>query len=112
MANRQRGPLPPVMSTEETRVKPLEEDEEELAPDDEPSFDPQRDQTQLVSRKGAPAPPLDWSEEEDATPFMPSMAAAPPPEDLDDATRPIPRKTGARPALQTPDDATRPIPRK
>ncbi|HEX8699288.1 MAG TPA: hypothetical protein VF815_10660, partial [Myxococcaceae bacterium] len=46
------------------------------------------------------------------TPILPSLAAPPPLDDLDDATRPIPRKTGARPALQTPDDATRPIPRK
>jgi hypothetical protein len=100
------------MSTEETRVKPPEEDEEEQAPDDEPSFDPQRDQTQLVSRRGAPAPPLDWSAEEEGTPLMPSHAAPASLEEYDDATRPIPRKTGARPALQTPDDATRPIPRK
>jgi uncharacterized protein YlbG (UPF0298 family) len=112
MANRQRGPLPPVMSTEETRVKPPEEDEEEVAPEDEPSFDPQRDQTQLVSRTGAPAPPLDWSAEEEGTPIMPTEALSTSLEDPDDATRPIPRKTGARPALQTPDDATRPIPRK
>ena len=111
MANRQRGPLPPVMSTEETRVKPPEEDEEELASDDEASFDPQRDQTQLVSRSGAPPVPLDWSPEEDGTPILPSHAAAPPFQDPDDATRPI-RRTGARPALQAPDDSTRPIPRK
>ncbi len=112
MAKRQRGPFPPVMSTEETRVKPPEEEEEELAPDDEPSFDPQRDQTQLVSRSGAPRAPLDWSEEEEGTPILPTHAAAPPLQDPDDATRPIPRKTASRPALQTADDATRPIPRK
>ena len=109
MANKQRGPLPPVMSTEETRVRPPEE-EEEQAPEEEPSFDPQRDQTQLVSRKGMPAPALDWSADEDGTPIMPSLAA--PQDYLEDATRPIARKTAARPALETPDDATRPIPRK
>lgn len=109
MANKQRGPLPPVMSTEETRVRPPEE-EEELAPEEEPSFDPQRDQTQLVSRKGMPAPAMDWTADEDGTPIMPSLAA--PQDYLEDATRPIARKTGVRPPLETPDDATRPIPRK
>jgi hypothetical protein len=133
MANKQRGPLPPVLSTEETRVKPPEEDEEELPPE-EPSWDPQRDSTQLlphtapvplgdggddatppVPRKFAPVAfaDSDVQEPHEATRPIPRQTGArPAPQDLDDATRPIPRKTGARPALQDPDDATRHIPRK
>ncbi|MDY7229167.1 hypothetical protein [Hyalangium rubrum] len=109
MANRQRGPLPPVMSTEETRVKPPEEDEAELPPE-EPSWDPQRDQTQLLSNTNPPAP--SWEDGDEATPPVPRKIDPIPLAGPDDKTRPIPRKTGARPALQDPDDATRPIPRK
>jgi hypothetical protein len=113
MANKQRGPLPPVLSTEETRVKPPEEDEEELPPD-EPSWDPQRDQTQLHPNTG-PVPVGEGVD--DATPPVPRKIAPVAFEDPDlqgpdEATRQIPRKPGARPALQEPDDSTRQIPRK
>lgn len=116
MANKQRGPLPPVLSTEETRVKPPDPDEADLPPED-PSWDPQRDQTQLLP-KAAPVQ-ADWDEqggEDDATPPVPRKVAPIPMELPDfqapeDATRPIPRKTGARPALEDAD-ATRNIPRK
>jgi hypothetical protein len=112
MANK-RGPLPPVMSTEETRVKPPEADEEELPPE-EPSWDSQRDETQLHTNSMPPRPPLDWDDTSDATPIYPHMLPGSPVQGPDDATRPIPRKTGARPALpeEPPDDATRPIQRK
>jgi hypothetical protein len=113
MATKQRGTLPPVLSTEETRVKPPEEDEEELPPEP-PSWDPQRDSTQLLPNSTArPA----WDEGDDATPPIPRKIDPIPLEDpdvqeLNEETRPIPRKAGARPAAPPPDDATRPIPRK
>src|SRR5262245_38880839 len=93
MANKQRGPLPPVLSSEETRVKPPEEDEAELPPD-EPSWDPQRDSTQLLPRN----------------------KPVPIGEGVDDATPPVPRKippgTYADPDVQEPHEPTRPIPVK
>src|ERR1043165_2773460 len=46
MANKKRGPLHPDLSREETRVRPPEEDEAELPPE-EPSWDPQRDETMM-----------------------------------------------------------------
>jgi hypothetical protein len=135
MATKQRGPQPPVLSSEQTRVKPPEEDEEELPPE-EPSWDPQRDSTQLlpnstprptwdgvdeatppVPRKVDPAAYAEYlsgmQEPFDATRPIPRKGAGNPPlQTADDATRPIPRKTGARPALKEQDDSTRQIPRK
>ena len=137
MANKQRGPLPPVLSSEETRVKPPEEDEEELPPED-PSWDPQRDETMMQAN---PAPITDEAEVDDATPPVPRKIVPVPmeelgdqglddptisltpkvttdggmhaPEDaLDDSTRHIPRKSTVRPAQQAEDDSTRQIPRK
>lgn len=113
MANKQRGSLPPVLSTEETRVKPPEEDEEELPPEP-PSWDPQRDSTQLLPNSTQrPA----WNDGDEATPPVPRKIDPIPLDDPDlqgpdEATRPIPRKAGARPAAQAPDDSTRQIPRK
>ncbi|KFE67764.1 hypothetical protein [Hyalangium minutum] len=134
MANKQRGSLPPVLSTEETRVKPPEEEEAE-SPPDEPSWDPQRDSTQLLPLTGPvpigqgvddatpPVPrkiPLgtypdpDTQEPHEPTRPIPvkQTGSRPALQNVDDSTRQIPRKTGARPALQEPDDSTRQIPRK
>jgi hypothetical protein len=111
-----------VLSTEETRVKPPEEGEEELPPE-EPSWDPQRDSTQLLPLTG-PVPIGEGVD--DATPPVPRKiapgtydiqepheATRPIPRQVDeDSTRHIPRKTGTRPVLQDPDDSTRHIPRK
>ncbi|MFL5346067.1 MAG: hypothetical protein ACJ8AT_14860 [Hyalangium sp.] len=113
MATKQRGSLPPVLSTEETRVKPPEEDEEEL-PSEPPSWDPQRDSTQLLPNSTSRPT---WNEGDEATPPVPRKIDPIPLEDPelqgpDEATRPIPRKGGARPATQEPDDSTRQIPRK
>ncbi len=135
MANKQRGPLPPVLSIEETRVKPPEEDEEELPPED-PSWDPQRDETLMHANS---TPVTDEAEVDDATPPVPRKIVPIPMEELGDqglddptisippkvttdsgmeapteegATRQIARKSTVRPALQEEDDATRQIARK
>jgi hypothetical protein len=135
MANKQRGPLPPVMSTEETRVKPPEDEEDAAELPPEPStWDEERDSTRQLPHTAYPddaggvddvTPPVprkinpipledpDLQGPDEATRPIPRKAGARPAvQEPDDATRPIPRKTGARPALQDPDDATRPIPRK
>jgi hypothetical protein len=138
MANKQRGPLPPVLSSEETRVRPPEEDEAELPPE-EPSWDPQRDETMMHPNAAAVT-----SEEvvDDATPPVPRKIVPVPIEDLgdqglddptisllpkvttdsgmhapqdavdDDSTRQIPRKSTVRPPPHAEDDSTRQIPRK
>ncbi|WP_224365721.1 hypothetical protein [Hyalangium versicolor] len=139
MANKQRGPLPPVLSSEETRVKPpQEEDEEDAAelPPEPPTWDEDRDSTRLMPNAAPPGDENEGDPLDDATPPVPrkidpvpydddvqgpdeatrniplKAGARPALQGPDDSTRPIPRKTGARPALQDPDDATRPIPRK
>jgi hypothetical protein len=137
MANKQRGPLPPVLSPEETRVRPPEEDEEELPPE-EPSWDPQRDETMMHPNSAAVT---DEAAVDDATPPVPrkivpvpieelgdqglddpTISLAPkvatdtgmhaPQDALDDATRQIPRKSTVRPPPQAEGDSTRQIPRK
>ncbi len=138
MANKQRGPLPPVLSSEETRVKPPEEDEAELPPED-PSWDPQRDATLMQPNT---TPVTDESEVDDPTPPVPRKIVPVPidelpeqalddptislspaakvttdggmqaPSDDEDATRHIPRKSTVRPSQQEEDDPTRQIARK
>jgi hypothetical protein len=137
MANKQRGPLPPALSPEETRVRPLEEDEAELPPE-EPSWDPQRDETMMHPNA---APVTDEEQVDDATPPVPRKIVPVPIEELgeqglddptisllpkvttdsgmhapqdalDDSTRQIPRKSTVRPAQQAEDDSTRQISRK
>jgi hypothetical protein len=139
MANKQRGPLPPVLSPEETRVRPPEEDEAELPPE-EPSWDPQRDET-MMHPNAAPVTDEAEMEVDDATPPVPRKIVPVPIEDLpeqalddptislmpkvttdggmqapqdavDDSTRQIPRKSTVRPPPQAEDDSTRQIPRK
>src|SRR5687767_4743294 len=117
MANKQRGPLPPVLSSEETRVKPPEEDEEELPPED-PSWDPQRDETMMHANS---VPITDESGVDDATPPVPRKIVPVPMEELgdqglDDPTISLVPKvttdTGMHAPQDAPDDSTRQIPRK
>ncbi len=133
MANKQRGPLPPVMSSEETRVKPPEEEEAELPPD-EPSWDPAQDRTQLLPSAPAvqaaytgddatpPVPrkvdPIPFPTEEDllgtddATPTPIRLPSPPPPAQHapdDDSTRNMPRKSMVKPGPPVDENATRNI---
>jgi hypothetical protein len=120
MANKQKGrTLPPVMSSEETRVKPPAEEEGDLPPEDS-SWDHQSEERELMGVDEATPPlprkidpiPFDEGPDDATRPIRRKTGARPALEAPDDATRPIQRKTGARPALQDPDDATRPIQRK
>ncbi|ADO70098.1 uncharacterized protein STAUR_2294 [Stigmatella aurantiaca DW4/3-1] len=88
-----------MVSTEETRLRPLEEDEQPIQ--EESSWNAPDDSTRLIA-KNAPPPPA-WEEpEEDATPPVPQKRGPITPLPNEDATRPIRRKTGSRRALDAP----------
>ncbi|MDC0714075.1 hypothetical protein POL68_36760 [Stigmatella sp. ncwal1] len=99
MASKHREPRPPVVSNQETRVRPLEEEEQPVQ--EESSWNAPDDSTRLIANNAPPQP--DWEEpEEDATPPAPQKRGPIAPLPSEDATRPIRRQTGARRALDAP----------
>ncbi|SEU16095.1 hypothetical protein [Stigmatella erecta] len=100
MASKHREPRPPVVSTEETRIRPLEE--EAPPADEEESWEAPEDSTRLVLNTSPPQPTWEEPEPEEVTPPVPPMRGPVTPPPSDDATRPIRRNTGARRALDAP----------
>lgn len=98
MASKHREPRPPVVSTEETRLRPLEE----AAPPDEEeeSWEAPEDSTRLVLNTSPPQPTWEEPEPDEETSPEPRLRGPVTPPPSDDATRPIRRNTGARRALE------------
>jgi hypothetical protein len=99
MASKHRDLRPPVVSTEETRVRPLEAEE---PPADDESWEAPEDSTRLVLNTSPPQPTWEEPAEEEVTSPVPQSRGPVSPLPPEDATRPIRRNTGARRALDAP----------
>jgi hypothetical protein len=93
-----------VVSSEETRIRPLDEESPHAAEEDEESWEAPEDSTRLVLNSSPPQPTWEEPETGEETAPEPLLSGPDAPPPSDDATRPI-RRTGSRRALEAAKDA-------